>query len=181
MEIAEKASWSGIMKIKDVEIKIKLYKIIEKREKTMLLCKQHLLPIKTKKFCKNGEMLKKEDIVRAIKKDNEIIIEEKEKEKKEHVLEIENFSKQQPIFISGTYLIMADDASRVDFEKIKRLMIKKGIYGYGSLYMHNKKELVCIKAMQDYLILYVIYGKPEEEKEIEENKNIEKIIMALMK
>jgi len=181
MEIAEKASWSGIMKIKEVEIKIKLYKIIEKREKAMLLCKHHLLPVKTKKFCKNGEMLRKEDIIRAIKKDNEIMIEEKEKEKKEHVLEIENFSKQQPFFIKGTYLIMADDASRVDFEKIKRLMIKKGIYGYGSLYMHNKKELVCIKAMQDYLILYVIYGKPEEEKEFEEDKNIEKTIMALMK
>jgi len=166
-EKKQKALWKGLLTFANTikfTIAIKLYGIEKKKERTVLLCKEHMLPIKYEKVCEKGERLSKEDIVHAIKTKNGFQLVEIKKEKKEHIMKIEKFSKQEPMFIKDTYIVKADKGFEKELEEIKEIMLKKKIFGYGYLYMYEIKENICLKAFQDHLIAYVIESGKEEKK-----------------
>jgi non-homologous end joining protein Ku len=176
----QRASWKGLLKILNNVISVKLYSFKQDKEEKNFICKKHLAPVKYLKVCQFGELLNKEDIAIGIKENGSYKIIEEKKVKEEHVINITKFSKEWPVFIKDTYIMKAEKGFEEQLEKIKATMIKKKINGYGSFYMHGKKELVCLYANENVkdLIIYVIEKIKSKEKK-EEIENIENAITSL--
>lgn len=158
-----KSIWKGAISFGLVNIPIKMYSATQSSSLDLdMLDSKDLANIKFKRVNANtGKEVPYENIVKGYMYEDEYVVLEPEDfetadAKKTHMIEIENFVKEEEIdsiYYETPYYLEPDKGGEKAYAIFRDALAESGKVGVGSFVMRNKETLALLKPSEDVLVL----------------------------